>query len=72
VFDQIAEGSIREIRQAGFRRLCKAAALFQITQHIVNGKMSMHAGIVQRFSPAAAVIDAKLLKGSGCIGNFYG
>jgi hypothetical protein len=72
MFDQIAEGSVCEIRLAGFCRRFEAAALFQSAQHIVNGKMRMHAGIAQRFSPAAAIVDAELLKSPGRIRDFYG
>jgi len=34
--------------------------------------MRMHAGVAQRFSATAAIVNAEFLKGPGRIGNFYG
>ena len=42
------------------------------SQHFVNRQVGMRASFAQRSCPAAAVIDAELLKSPGRIGNFNG
>src|SRR6476661_5442207 len=71
VFDQATKRAVRKIRQAAVCRRCEAASVFQSAQHIVNGKMRMYAGIAQRFSATAAIVDTELLKSPGRIRDFY-